>query len=100
MTPLIKQLTEAALKAELEQHLENDDSPNRKNGFSKTTVKSSVGQFKLETPRDRYGCFEPQLIKKHQTKLTSQIDQKILGLFALGASYRDIRFHIEEVYGI
>lgn len=69
LTPLIKQLTEAALKAELEQHLENDDSPNRKNGSSKKTVKTSVGQFELETPRDRDGSFEPQLVKKHQTKL-------------------------------
>ena len=100
LTPLIKQLTEAALKAELEQHLENDDSPNRKNGSSKKTVTSSVGQFELETPRDRDGSFEPQLIKKHQTKLTPEIDQKILGLFSLGTSYRDIRFHIEELYGI
>ncbi|WP_319557657.1 IS256 family transposase [Thiomicrorhabdus sp.] len=100
LTPLIKQLTEAALKAELEQHLENDNSPNRKNGSSKKTVKSSVGQFELETPRDRDGSFEPQLVKKHQTKLTPEIDQKILGLFALGTSYRDIRFHIEELYGI
>lgn len=100
LTPLIKQLTEAALKAELEHHLENDDSPNRKNGSSKKTVKTSVGQFELETPRDRDGSFEPQLVKKHQTKLTPEIDQKILGLFALGTSYRDIRFHIEELYGI
>lgn len=100
LTPLIKQLTEAALKAELEHHLENDEAPNRKNGSSKKTVKTSVGQFELETPRDRDGRFEPQLVKKHQTKLTPEIDQKILGLFALGTSYRDIRFHIEELYGI
>lgn len=100
LTPLIKQLTEAALKAELDQHLEQDDSPNRKNGYSKKTVKTSVGQFELETPRDREGSFEPQLVKKNQTKLTPEIDQKILGLYALGTSYRDIRFHIEELYGI
>jgi len=100
LTPLIKQLTEAALKAEINQHLEQAPSPNRKNGVSKKTVKTSVGQFELETPRDREGSFEPQLVKKHQTKLTPEIDQKILGLFALGTSYRDIRFHIEELYGI
>lgn len=80
LTPLIKQLTEAALKAELEQHLEQDEVPNRKNGSSKKTVKTSVGQFELE----------PQLVKKHQTKLTPEIDQKILGLYALGTSYRDV----------
>lgn len=100
LTPLIKQLTEAALKAELDQHLAQDDSPNRKNGYSKKTVKTSVGQFELDTPRDREGSFEPQLVKKHQTKLTPEIDQKILGLYALGTSYRDIRFHIQELYGI
>jgi len=54
----------------------------------------------LDTPRDREGSFEPQLVKKHQTKLTPEIDQKILGLYALGTSYRDIRFHIQELYGI
>ena len=100
LTPLIKQLTEAALKAELNQHLEQDESPNRKNGYSKKTVKTSVGQFELDTPRDREGSFEPQLVKKHQTKLTPEIDQKILGLYALGTSYRDIRFHIQKLYGI
>lgn len=45
LTPLIKQITEAALKSELEQHLESDDQPNRKNGSNKKTVKSSVGAF-------------------------------------------------------
>ncbi|TMO20767.1 transposase, partial [Pseudoalteromonas sp. S4741] len=70
LTPLIKQLTEAALRAELEQHLESDLQPNRKNGTSKKTVKSSVGQFELETPRDRAGSFEPQLVKKIHTMLT------------------------------
>jgi len=100
LTPLIKQLTEAALRAELEQHLESDLQPNRKNGTSKKTVKSSVGQFELETPRDRAGSFEPQLVKKNQTKLTPEIDQKVLSMFALGMSYRDIRSHIQEMYGI
>lgn len=100
LTPLIKQLTEAALKAELDLHLAEDTSANRKNGYTKKTVKSGVGEFELDTPRDREGTFEPQLVKKHQTKLTPEIDQKILGLFALGTSYRDIRFHIEELYGI
>lgn len=100
LTPLIKQLTEAALKAELDQYLEQNESSNRKNGYSKKTVKTSVGQFELDTPRDREGSFEPQLVKKHQTKLTPEIDQKILGLYALGTSYRDIRFHIQELYGI
>lgn len=100
LTPLIKQLTEAALKAELEQHLESDEQPNRKNSSSKKTVKSSVGAFELDTPRDRSGSFEPKLVKKNQTKLTDEIDRKILSMFALGMSYRDIRGHVEDMYGI
>ena len=71
LTPLIKQLTEAALKAELESHLETDETINRKNGASKKTIKSPCGSFELETPRDRAGSFEPQLIKKHQTPNTT-----------------------------
>lgn len=100
LTPLIKQITEAALKAELEQHLEEEAEPNRKNGSSKKTVKSSVGTFELETPRDRAGSFEPKLVKKNQTKLTDEIDRKILSMFALGLSYRDIRTHVVDMYGI
>lgn len=100
LTPLIKQITEAALKAELEQHLEGDEQPNRKNGSSKKTIKSSVGTFELDTPRDRSGTFEPQLVKKNQTKLTDEIDRKILSMFSLGMSYRDIRGHVEDIYGI
>lgn len=100
LTPIIKQITEAALKAELEQHLETDEQPNRKNGSSKKTVKSSVGEFELDTPRDRQGSFEPKLVKKNQTKLTDEIDRKILSMFSLGMSYRDIRGHVEDMYGI
>ena len=65
LTSLIKQLTEAALQAEIELHLDNDQQPNRKNGTSRKTIKSSVGSFELNTPRDRNGSFEPQLVKKN-----------------------------------
>lgn len=100
LTPLIKQLTEAAMKAELDEHLGKEDKPNRKNGCSSKTVKSSAGSFELNTPRDRSGTFEPQLVKKHQTHLTDEVERKILALFALGNSYQDIRGHIQELYGI
>lgn len=100
LTPLIKQLTEAALSAELDQHLEQDDQPNRKNGYAQKTLKSPAGEFELKTPRDRAGTFEPQLVKKHQTHLTDDLERKVLGLFALGNSYQDIRSHIAELYDI
>jgi transposase-like protein len=100
LTPLIKQLTEAAMQAELEQHLSQDETPNRKNGSSAKTMKSTSGSFELNTPRDRAGSFEPQIVKKHQTQLTDELERKIIGLFSLGTSYQDIRAHIEEMYGI
>ena len=82
LTPLIKQLTEAALQAELDQHLaqqrQSDESSttNRKNGYTRKTIKAPSGNFELDTPRDREGSFEPQLVKKHQTRLTDEIDHQ------------------------
>jgi len=100
LTPLIKQLTEAAMQAELDEHLTNKELPNRKNGSTAKTVKSPAGSFELNTPRDRAGTFEPQLVKKHQTHLTDELERKIIALFSLGTSYQDIRMHIEDLYGI
>jgi len=60
LAPLIKQLTEAALSAEIDSYLEQNPTGNRRNGYSKKTVKSAVGSFELETPRDRNGEFEPE----------------------------------------
>lgn len=100
LTPLIKQLTEAAMGAELDEHLASDDQPNRKNGSTPKTVKSSAGEFELKTPRDRAGSFEPQIVKKHQTHLTDELERKIMALFGLGNSYQDIRSHLAEIYGI
>ena len=100
LTPLIKQLTEAALQAELEAHLEEEIADNRKNGYGKKTIKSPSGSFELETPRDRSGSFEPQLIKKHQTHLTDEIERKIISMFGLGMSYQDMASHVAEMYGL
>ncbi len=100
LTPLIKQLTEAAIQAELDEHLAEEDAPNRKNGTSSKTVKTLSGSFKLDTPRDRANTFEPQLVKKNQTQLTDDLERKIIALFALGTSYQDIRSHIADLYGI
>lgn len=98
LTPLIKQLTEAAMMAELEDHITSEPAPNRKNGSTTKTIKSPVGEFELKTPRDRAGTFEPQTVKKHQTHLTDELERKILALFALGNSYQDIRTHIADMY--
>lgn len=100
LTPLIKKLTEAALEAELDSHLGREISANRRNGKGTKTIKSLNGNFELRTPRDRDGTFSPQLVKKHQTTLNDEIEQKIIALYGLGMSYKDISSHIEEMYGI
>ena len=102
LTPLIKQIVEASLEGELDAHLTDLEEPsnNRRNGKSKKTVKSHVGTFELETPRDRNGSFEPQLVKKRQTILNAALDDKILALFCLGMSYDDISKHLQDMYGV
>ena len=103
LAPLVKQLVEAALEAELESHITQDvfsGNKNRKNGSSSKTIKTSDGDFILDTPRDRAGSFEPQLIKKNQTHLTDDIEQKVLSMYGMGLSYSDISKHIEDMYKI
>ena len=99
LAPLIKQLTEAVLEAEIESHLSTEIN-NRKNGKSSKTMKSSVGTFDLDVPRDRNSSFEPEIVKKHQTHISEQLEQKILSLYALGNSYSQISEHIDEMYGV
>jgi len=100
LTPLIKQLTEMALQAELETHLSQDLTRNRKNGTSSKTMKSANGTFELDTPRDRNGSFEPELVKRNQTHMSDELESKMLSLFALGNSYAQIADHIEDMYGV
>ena len=87
LTPLIKNLTEAALEAELDSHLAQEVIGNRRNGKGKKTIKSSNGSFELKTPRDRASTFEPHIIKKHQTRLSDKIEQQIISMYSLGMSY-------------
>jgi putative transposase len=98
LTLLIRQLTEAALTAELDSHLAQDVEANRKNGSTRKTVKTPTGAFEPATPRDRNGSFEPQLVKKHQTTLSGEIERRIIRMFALGMSYKDISQEIEDLY--
>ncbi len=101
LTPLIKQVLEAALEGEIEAHMESDEGSlsNRRNGKMKKLVSSESGTFELETPRDRNGSFEPQIVKKRQTVITEELDNKILALYALGVSYQDISKQMAEMYG-
>lgn len=103
LTPLIKKSFEAILAGEMSAHLgseegSDDTACNRRNGYSKKTVKGEMGTFELETPRDREGSFEPQLIKKRQTTLPNALDERILSLFQGGMSYSDIVYHLKDLY--
>lgn len=101
LTPMIKQALEAVLEGEMEAHIASETSEGtRRNGKTKKTVKTASGSFELETPRDRNGTFEPQIVKKRQTILTDELDEKILALYGLGTSYKDISGHIKDMYGI
>jgi len=109
-TGLLKQLTKAlierAMSAELTHHLgyEKHDpagynSGNSRNGTSPKTVKGDFGEIQLETPRDRKGSFEPQIVPKHQTRFEG-FDDKILSLYARGLTTREIQGHLQQMYGV
>ncbi|MBR3860671.1 MAG: IS256 family transposase [Oscillospiraceae bacterium] len=96
---------EAMLQGEMESHLgygSNDrgakGTENRRNGYTSKTVKSSMGDIAIRTPRDRDGSFKPQIIPK-RTKDVSGIEDKVLSMYAKGMSQRDIADTIEEIYG-
>ncbi len=99
---LTKVTVEAALNAELDHHLgyaknEKSSSSNNRNGFTSKTLRTEDGQFEVDTPRDRLGDFEPQLVKKNQTRFTS-MDDKILYLYAKGMTTREIVATFKEMY--
>lgn len=99
---MTKLSVEAALNAELDHHLGYEKgtpkvSSNTRNGYTSKTLKTEEGQFELDTPRDRDGGFEPQLVKKNQTRFTS-MDDKILYLYAKGLTTREIVATFKEMY--
>jgi putative transposase len=98
--PLLQQMLNSILEGELEAHLDDEQrsSGNRKNGKSSKVVKTSAGSIDINPPRDRLGSFEPEIIKKRETILAQSLEDKIIGLYGLGVSLRDISSHIKEAY--
>ncbi|MGN6264485.1 MAG: IS256 family transposase [Ginsengibacter sp.] len=98
--PLLKDFLEAALQAELEEHLEQEveDQNNRKNGYSTKLLKTGAGTIELDTPRDRNSDFSPEIVKKRETILANSLESKIIGMYGLGMSFRDISAHIKDMY--
>jgi putative transposase len=107
---LLKQLTKAvverAMQAEMKEHLgyEKHDpaganSGNSRNGVTRKTLTGEFGEVEIATPRDRNGDFEPQIVRKNQTRWTG-FDDKILSLYARGMTTREIQGHLEEMYRV
>jgi transposase-like protein len=99
LTPLIKRLIEASLEGEMDAHLQ-ESRPNRRNGKGHKKVKTSHGDVEIRPPRDRDGSYGPTLIPKRVRSLGPSLERKILSLYGLGMSYKDISEHIEELYGM
>jgi putative transposase len=99
---LKKSLSERMLVAELDDHLESEAEAgggNRRNGSSKKTMLTGSSKVTLDIPRDRSGTFDPKLIAKYQRRFPD-FDTKIISMYARGMTVREIRGHLEELYGI
>lgn len=104
---MVSTVLENGLEGELEEELgyskydyRNKETDNSRNGYSEKTLKSSLGDIDISVPRDRKGEFEPQLVRKNQTSLSGDIEEKILSMYAKGMTTSDIEGHIREIYGV
>ena len=103
----IAEFMEKGLDAELEDELgsskydyRNKETENSRNGHSSKTLRTSFGDVEVSVPRDRKSEFEPQLLKKNQTSISQDIEEKILSMYAKGMTTGDIEAHIRDIYGI
>ncbi|MDP5231415.1 MAG: IS256 family transposase [Cellulophaga sp.] len=96
--PMLKSFIEKALEAEMDEHLSKSGIKNKRNGKGSKTLKTNIGDIEITTPSDRNSSFEPSIVKKRQTILADNLSEKIIGLYGLGMSLRNISSHIEEMY--
>ena len=104
LTQLAGRVIEAALEAERAEHLgyppgEKPPGANRRNGGTPKTLKTDLGPVEMRTPRDRDSSFEPQLVRKRQTRIAG-LDDRVLDMYAGGMSTRDIAAHLTSLYGV
>ena len=104
---MVGTVLENGLEGELDEELgyskydyQNKQTENSRNGHSEKTLKTSLGDLELSIPRDRKGEFDPQMVKKNQTSLSGDIEEKILSMYAKGMSTSDIESHIRDIYGL
>src|SRR5215472_11150465 len=106
LSQVTKVVLERALAEEMTGHLGYDKhdpagrgSGNNRNGTTGKTVLTDIGAVDLAVPRDRNGTFEPQIVRKGQTRLKG-FNERIIALYARGMTTRDIRAHLREIYGV
>ena len=104
---LFKEGINQMLKAEMTDHLgyekhakEGENSGNSRNGDYPKTLKTNLGEITLNVPRDRNGGFDPKVVPKHESRLSDEIAQVIIGLYSRGMSTTDIQQQIEQIYGV
>lgn len=103
----IAEFMENGLDAELDEELgysrydyKNKDTDNSRNGHSSKTLKTSFGEVEIDVPRDRKGDFDPVILKKNQTSISQDVEEKILSMYAKGMTTSDIESHIRDIYGL
>ena len=103
----IAEFMENGLEAELDEELgyskydyKNKHTDNSRNGHSSKTLRTSFGDVEVSIPRDRKGEFEPHVLKKNQTSVSQDIEEKILSMYAKGMTTSDIETHIHDIYGV
>jgi len=103
----IAEFMENGLDAELDEELgysrydyKNKDTDNSRNGHSSKRLKTSFGEVDIDVPRDRKGEFDPVILKKNQTSISQDVEEKILSMYAKGMTTSDIETHIRDIYGL
>ena len=103
----IAEFMENGLEAELDDELgygkydyRSKSTDNSRNGHSSKTLRTSFGDVEVSIPRDRKGEFDPQILKKNQTSISQDIEEKILSMYAKGMTTSDIEAHIQDIYGV
>src|SRR5271157_1358400 len=103
---LTKRIVEKAMNAEMKDHLgyeinnpDGTNAGNSRNGTSKKTILTEIGDVDIAIPRDRNGGFDPKIIKKHQRRFDG-FDDKIISMYTRGMTTRDIQGHLKDIYGV
>jgi transposase-like protein len=104
---MMRQAVESSLEGELDEELgytrydyRNKETDNSRNGYSKKTVHTDMGDMDISVPRDRKGEFEPQLVPKHVNTISQDMEAKIISMYAKGMTQSDIESHVRDMYGV